>query len=392
MKRLFVLFLLPFMLFACSKKDDSRIYFVARTVPGANLHSIDMQKTLIRHTNDSGSREFDLTIDKDSNVFFTSNRILPEDRAKRAKIGKFGSRRQDLNVFYMPAGTEEEKMVNAATPIGKTDMPEALANMSPDGASFSFVRTLLPHQHRKKSKEVLQNVAVDQLYVQDGVDGTPKMIAQYDVIIKPQWSPDNKKLVYSAYDYTDNKAELFIYDVQTGKSQQVLESPWGINQIDSPQWSPDGQQISLILHPLEKNQLRTLYLLDLTSKELKRVSGEGHSVQSPVSWSSDGKQLVYDAYIYDVQDGVIQKPERGSRYTSHIFLVALDGMKTTQLTKDEQVIHSAPTFSPDDSLIAFLWAEERKSRRASLKVMNLKGEVIDTFHDNVNPGSPLVWH
>lgn len=391
--RLLMMCLLPLLVVACSKKNEEsgRIYFVARSVPGANLHSIDLQKNLVRHTNDSGSRDFDFTLDRNGNLFFTSNRILPEDRAARAKIGKFGSRRQDLNVLLLPAGTQEQKLVNAATPLGKTGMPESLANITTDGDMFSFVRTILPGGHQQKSREVIQDAAVDELYIQQGVDGTPKQIAKADVIIKPEWSPDDSKLAYATYDYASDTARLYVYHRRSGEAELLLENPWGINQIDSPQWSPDGKTMSLILHPLEKNKLRAVYLLDLQSKSITRLSAEGHSVQSPVSWSSEGKQLVYDANMYEVKDGVIEKPELGAEYTSHLFLVDLNSGAIKQLTTEDKAIHSTPEFSPDGRYIAYLYAQDRRSRKASLKVMDVQGKAIDTLHDSVNPGSPLLW-
>lgn len=390
MKLLYFLIFVPLILLSCSNKpDNSRIYFVARAVPGANIYSVNMEKTLLRHTHNSGGRESDLNLDVQGNLFFTSNRVLPGDRSARSAIGKQGSRRQDLNVAYLKAGVLEERGQNSIVALSKTDMPESLAAMTANGDYFSFVRTMLPETHLQDTIGSIKTAAYDQLYVQQGLEGESKKVFEADVIIATNWSADGSRLVFSSYQFEAKQAKLLFYDVASDKVQMLLENPWGENQIDAPIWSPDGQQLAMVLHPLDKKSLRTLFTLDLQTKKIQQISSKLQSVQTPVAWSRDGKKLAYGAYV-DLADYDSLDPQSRDNLKAHIFLSNLNG-KVEQLTKGEAGIYLKPVFSPDDRLIAYLHAANYRSREASLEVMDLQGRLQKTLHEDVYRKSNLIW-
>lgn len=393
MKFLSVLFCLHLCLTGCNKVepklDTSRIYFSARAVPGANIYSINLAKELIRHTNNSGGRDSSLGLDDQGNLFFTSTRILPEDRAARAKIGKYGNRRQDLNALYLKAGAIEERRENLTQSIGKTGMPESSTAISIDGKQFSFVRTILSKGAKNKSMAELEKIAHDELYVQAGLNGAEEKVSTADVIIGPRWSSDGKSLVFSSYTKSKKTSHLSVYNIETGKTEQLLENPWGINQIDSAQWSPDGKYISIILHPIEKKRLRELYVMDVKSKELKKISKEFESVQSSVSWSKDSQKIAYGALI-DSGDFKTLSRRPSDDIVAHIFVADLNG-NSQQLTKEPTGIDARPVFSPDNQHIAFKRADEPRSRKASLLVMNLKTGIVETIHSGLMRKGHMIW-
>lgn len=377
------------VLASCQQKtDESRIYFVARKVPGANIFSVSMKQDLIRLTNNSGSRDTDMTLDKEGNIYFTSNRILAEDRAERAKIGKHGDRRQDLNVFILPAGEVEEKINSAAKPIEKTPMPESLAVVSSDGKQFSFVRTVLPEASARSSRAQIESQTHDELYWMQGPNSEATKIYQDGVIIKPDWSADSKQLVFSSYDYDNKVAKLLRFDIATGKVDVLLENPFGQNQIDSAQWSPDVKAISLILHPYGDKKLRTLYLYKLADQSLHVISGEHHSVDPYVSWAKDGNKIVYSAAV-DKGDLAVMSRRPSEDTQVHIFSTDLKG-GVKQISQGQGVF-SSPELSPDNKRIAYKYTDNYRARKAQLKVMDLEGKELATLHDKVFRRVPLIW-
>lgn len=376
-----------FMLNGCSNKevevDQSRIYFAARAVPGANIYSTDLQLNEVRHTYNSGARDIDMTLDAQGNLFFTSNRVLPEDRAERAKLGKRGNRRQDLNVFYLPAGTVEEKVNGAARPIDKTAMPESLASISQDGSQFAFVRTQLPSEIPSGGVAKVQSQTQDQLFWKEGKDAVAQKIYQADVILKPEWSPDNQKLIFSSYDFKAKIAKLAVFDRQTKVVSELLRNPWGVNQIDAPQWSPDGTKITLIRHPVEKKQFRTLFLMDVKSKGLSQLSKNSMGVGPRVSWSSDSRRILFSAFDNDPEN-------ESSKRQKHIYISSLNG-ELQSPSAGQEGFFAAPVFSPDNQKIAYLYTQEQRDRKAKLKVMDLQGKEIALLHENVFRRTRLFW-
>lgn len=375
--------------FGCSQKESSTIYFVARNSPGANIHSIDVKtKQLVRHTHNSGSRDIDFTADKNGNIFFTSNRVLPEDRAERAKLGKRSNRRQDLNIFKLEQGKLEDKTTLLAQAISKTDLPETLVKVSSDQKYLSFVRTALPEKKEDEYRDLASD-AFDELYVLDIKNNKEKKIHSADVIIKPSWASQQNKLVFSTYNYEQNIAQLYIYDAKTGNTEKLLENPWESNQIDAPQWSPDEKYISLILHPRNKDRLRALYLFDLEAKSLQKISQELHSVEDPVSWSSDSKAIAYSALIDDGNLKVLNL-WKDSMVESPIFVVDLAG-NSHQVTQETGALYTTPTFSPNNNFLAVKKLDDLRDRKAELQILNLNGELQETLHDNVFKHSPIIW-
>ena len=370
---------------ASELKDTSRIYFTGRAVPGANIFSVNLQHQLQRHTYNTGGREIDFTLDKQGNLFFTSSRVLPEDREARLELGKYGRRRQDLNVFYLPNGEYEEKLKHIAQAIEKSSQPELRAQVSRDGKFYSFVRTVLPANPYDEDAE-----STDELYVKHGLTGEAKKIFSTNIIINPQWSHDNKKLLFASHNLDKNKIQLILYDTASQSNTVLLENPWGANQIDSPQWLPGDDKISLILHPVERKQLRTLYLLDIQSKALQVISKANHSVQSPISWSADGTQALYAAVIDTEQDLSVLDIRADMDVTMHIFLQSL-GADPKQLTQEDKAFVTWPVFSPDHQKIAYKYNKELRARTSELRVMDLNGKLLDTLSENVQPGSHVIW-
>lgn len=381
MKRYFIAACAASLLLSCAPKKQGRIYFFDDIVTGTNIVSVDLDGNRTEHTAGRGSREIDMAVADDGTVIYSSNLVLAEDRAARQNKKKGQSRRQDFNVYLRPSSVAGEEATVEL--IGKSEMPETQAGISPDGQWMSFVRTVLASGPDQKN--------VEELYVvKRGSDELLK-VASADAIIRPHWSPKGGQLVYSTYAFAEKYGTVAIYRTDTARSELILENPWENSQIDSPQWSPDGKKLSLIQHPLYKDGVRRLYVYDFVRKKLEPVSGDNVVVQAPVSWASDGRSIVYGGMV-DYKSGWEEsRRQRIAEGSGQIFLADLKS-GTTQLTQGDQQRHLSPVFSPNDKLIAYLYSPDLTSKRLSLRVIDRKGKLVkDNLHEKVSGISFLIW-
>jgi Tol biopolymer transport system component len=134
--------------------------------------------------------------------------------------------------------------------------------------------------------------------------------------------------------------------------------PKGIGNI-LPAWSPDGKSLAFCgSNSLDYLTRTSLRLYDIKSKKVKTIKG---GINSPVSWSSDGKTLLYT------------KTKRGS-YGSHYFDIYrynLASKKETRLTKEKRTLEAH--ISPDgENIIAIV----QKDGTDNLQLSDATGKLL----------------
>lgn len=141
-------------------------------------------------------------------------------------------------------------------------------------------------------------------------DGTAARMA-------PSWYPDANALVYTAYlqQYPD------IYRVDIGQlSRERLAAFPGLNAGGAI--SPDGQEMAMIL---SRDGNPELYVMNLRSRAVTRLTKTQRATEASPAWSPDGKQIAYvsDAsaspqiYVIGRHDGTSQRMTyRGSENVS----------------------------------------------------------------------------
>ena len=169
------------------KPELGSIYFFSKVTPGVNIFSMDLNKNLTQITTGRGSRDIDMQMGKDGHLMFTSSRVLPEDRAERAKMGK-NNRRQDINTYFLKPGENESNGKYRAVRFGHSNYSEAMAGISHDSQWLSFARTI-----RDLSSSASRKNSHDEVYVQK-MGGESKKILSDDVVIKSDWHPSEAKL------------------------------------------------------------------------------------------------------------------------------------------------------------------------------------------------------
>ena len=125
-----------------------------------------------------------------------------------------------------------------------------------------------------------------ELYLCDGDGGGARQLTgEGHIAIGPNWGPDGNSIVYTSYmrDFPD------ICRIDLSRNQRTtLASYGGLNT--GAAISPDGKDLALIL---SKDGNPELYIKNLRSGKLTRLTNSPRAAEASPDWSPDGSQLVY---------------------------------------------------------------------------------------------------
>ena len=204
----------------------------------------------------------------------------------------------------------------------------------------------------------------------------------------PSWSPDSRVLAYTRARDVD-LAQVGVVNVDGG-GRRILARAWSLQ----PAWAPRGRTIAFVgLRP------PGLSLIDDRGRGRRRIPGSYSwpEVQpnSPMTWTRDGKSLLY---LYDHVAGLCAVDRGGGRCHDvlpghkvrnfdlrgrrlvvsaagprdrgwEIYVLEVDGSGLTRLT-DNRAHDTEPTWSPDGRRIAFT---SNRDGNAEIYVMNANG-------------------
>lgn len=142
------------------------------------------------------------------------------------------------------------------------------------------------------------------LSLQDGRITPLTRSPQYDGA--PTWSPDGKWLAYESYvlDAQTQQGNLEIliqeFNLTSGQSPQVVQLTALPGADFAPQWSPKGRQIAFISQRAGENDL-WIADLDRIDDRYRNLSADTPSSVKALSWSADGRWLLWNAAEEGVQ-------------------------------------------------------------------------------------------
>jgi tol-pal system beta propeller repeat protein TolB len=137
----------------------------------------------------------------------------------------------------------------------------------------------------------------------------------------------------------DGAQDILLGDARTGKVLRQLTTDTGIDT--APAFNPAGDAVVFVS---DRSGSPQIYVLELTSTKLTRVSGAGLYNTSP-AWSPDGRTLAWNrrrgARTYDVITADVKDPRGTERRRTH-----------------GEASFEGPTFSPDGRMLAFAQIED----------------------------------
>jgi Tol biopolymer transport system component len=155
------------------------------------------------------------------------------------------------------------------------------------------------------------------------------------------WSPiDENKVLIRADETPLQPAEVFIFDIQTGKKESV-SGPLVSAQFIDAKWMPDGRKAIILTVDTKDFKPSGWWEVDINNKSAEYLLGP----MDAVAWSPDGKNI---AVLY-------RKPEnKNNSSTIDLKLIDTDTKVEQIITKYEEVDYSAGlSWSPDSRYAIF---------------------------------------
>ena len=149
--------------------------------------------------------------------------------------------------------------------------------LSPDGLWLAFQTT----------QDLLQTI-----WVMDTHTGTVHHVTEYDAkkgVTRPVWSPDSQYMAYTVWegDEDSNHEVLYVMDTKT-RQPHALTHHAGNDSF--PAWSPDGRWLAVVS---DRDRSQALYLINPLTGAAEHIISPGFPLDlynSP-NWSPDGQQV-----------------------------------------------------------------------------------------------------
>ncbi|MDD5483410.1 MAG: biopolymer transporter Tol [Kiritimatiellae bacterium] len=168
---------------------------------------------------------------------------------------------------------------------GGKEEARSLAHQLADDLVFAL--TGQPGMASSKIVLVGNRTGQKELYICDADGFNLRQLTRDNAIsLAPRWSPDGKQIVYTSY-YRTQFPEVFLITMQSGRRQCLAGFP-GLNA--SAAFSPDGRKLALIL---SKDGNPDLFIMDINSERLTRLTASKRAAEASPSWSPDGRQIVF---------------------------------------------------------------------------------------------------
>ncbi len=246
---------------------------------------------------------------------------------------------------------------------------------SPDGKRIVFTSDRDGH--------VIGGIPTSEIYVMDA-DGKnlQRLTNNLSDDRSPSWSPDGKRIVFTS-DRDGHviggipTPEIYVMHNDGKNLQRLTNNPDG---DWNPSWSPDGKRIIFSArrdgHFIgETGITEEIYVMDTDGKNLQRLTNNRQNDLSP-SWSPDGKRIVFTS------------DREGNFENFEIYVMDADGKNLQRLTSNPRHDKS-PSWSPNGEWIAFV--SYRDNNQGDIYVMDDDGGNQRNITNNPHGDGSPAW-
>jgi TolB protein len=209
--------------------------------------------------------------------------------------------------------------------------------------------------------------AVDLRLVDLGTGETRPLVANGAVNVEPRWSPDGRRVAFVSTSY-EGRFHVFVADVEAGRAGDPVrvtedrdsELPrYYYNVFDqylSPAWSPDGHELILVSNRGHVWGSGTLWrMVAQSGASMHEIRVEETTWGARPDWARDGRRVVYASYQ--------------GRQWHQLWLMTADGENPFQLTYGD-FDATYPRWAPDGRRIAYI---SNQTGNTSLWVVEVPG-------------------
>lgn len=214
-------------------------------------------------------------------------------------------------------------------------------------------------------------------------------------ILSPSWSPNGARIAYMTY---SNYKSQIVVSGASGGGRVVVQSD---STVSAPSWAPDSSRLAVAM--ADNNGNTDIYIVDMGGG--KRRLTNSKSIDTEPVFAPDGRSIYFTSdrggspqiYRMNTDGSGVSRAVVGGKYSSNadispdsrymaltrqsgggyqIGLYELGSGRFTALTSGR--LDEGASFAPNGELL--IYGTSEGSRRV-LKMVNLKGEVVQTLSD-----------
>ena len=287
----------------------------------------------------------------------------------QAQIAFSSNRDGNYEIYVMNAeGANLQKLTN-------NPAADHSPSWSPDGKRIVFMSARDGHVDAHGSP-------IFEIYVMDADGGNPQNLTNnlsYET--SPSWSPDGKRIAFDSNRDGRFNWEIYVMDADGGNVQRLTNNPDPNGHPDDryPSWSPDGKRIVFsarreghVVHNLDITY--EIYVMDADGQNEQRLTENRNNDWYP-SWSPDGQRIAFAS------------DRKGDLGNFDIHVMDADGGNQQKLT-NHRAWDSSPSWSPNGKRIVF---RSKRDGNWEIYVMDADGGNLQNLTNNRHFDASPAW-